>query len=321
MITQHTTVFKLSVLLVTYNHEKYLRKALDCLFAQQYSEPIELVVADDSSSDSTMDIFKSYEKQESRFIFKYLDNSINLGITRNYQRAFAACSGEYIAVLEGDDYWISPFKLQRQVDFLDNHWESNLCSVNYLVYEENRAHFYPRTAIGQSHRLISARDLIADNLVGNFSTCMYRKSALDNLPVELFNIRSYDWIVNICVAQASMIGFLEEPMSVYRLHSKGVWSNTPHIKQLKLQLELIPAYNLLTNNIYKREFESQSNHLLHLISTANVANIAAVVINPTAGLITRLVDYLPPIVLGAIRIFTPPKLKRFIANRLRRGGA
>ena len=184
--------YKLSVLLVTYNHEKYIRQALDALFKQVLDGPIELVIADDGSSDCTLEILKEYEGRDDRFVFNYLEFKGNLGITKNYQRSFAACSGEYVAVLEGDDYWCSPLKLARQVEFLDNHWECSLCSVNYLVYEEDRSAFTPRIPAGTSFKLVGARDLIADNLVGNFSTCMYRKSDLDNLPAALFDIRSYE---------------------------------------------------------------------------------------------------------------------------------
>jgi len=312
---------RISILLVTYNHASHVRQALDALFGQVFEGAIELIVADDASSDNTVAIIKEYEAKQARFGFKYLDNTKNLGITKNYQRGFAACTGEYVAVLEGDDYWVSPFKLRRQMDFLDAHWESDLCSVNYFVYEENRSHFYPRAPVGNSYRLIGARDLIADNLVGNFSTCMYRNRALASLPKELFDICSYDWIVNICVARGSLIGFLEEPMSVYRLHSGGVWSQTPHVEKLKVQLELIPAYDTLTERVYHAEFELLSDRLQRMISMANLGQIAAPLISLRAGLLSRLVDYLPPVLLWAALALTPPKLKRFMVKIVRRGGA
>jgi len=312
---------RISVLLVTYNHENYIRQALDALFGQVFDGTVELIVADDASSDRTVDIIKEYEAKDARFIFNYLDNATNMGITKNYQRGFASCSGEYVAVLEGDDYWVSPHKLWRQMDFLDTHWECDLCSVNYFVYEENRSHMYPRTTIGPEHRLISARDLIADNLVGNFSTCMYRKSALEALPEALFEICSYDWIVNICVARSSLIGFLEEPMSVYRLHSNGVWTQTPQVEKLKLQLELIPAYNTLTGRVYHAEFELLSNQLQRMITMANLSHLADPLIPLKACSLSNLIDYLPPILLMAVRALTPPKLKRFIVKILRRGAA
>lgn len=310
--------FRLSVLLVTYNHESYIRQTLDSLFDQVIEDRIELIVADDASSDGTIDIIKGYDGKNDKFSFKFLDKDKNLGITKNYQRGFAACSGEYVAVLEGDDYWVSPVKLQRQIDFLDNHWECDLCSVNYFVYEESRAHFYPRTAIGNGYRLISARDLIADNLIGNFSTCMYRNSALAALPNKLFEICSYDWIVNICVAQSSLIGFLEEPMSVYRLHSNGVWTQTPYIKQLKQRLELIPAYDEITGHIFQADFNILASHLHNLITASHFAGAVEVVSQTLGKVFPNILDYMPPVLLTLVRALMPPKLKRLVVRLFHR---
>lgn len=312
---------KISILLVTYNHESYINKALDSLLNQTFDGSIEVIVADDASVDNTLTIIKEYEGRDSRFSFSYLDNKKNVGITKNYQRGFAACRGEYVAVLEGDDYWISPFKLQRQIDFLNTHWECDLCAVNYFVFEENRSHFYPRTTIGNGHRLVSARDLIADNLVGNFSTCMYRKSALNALPEQLFDITSYDWIVNICVARSSFIGFLEEPMSVYRLHLNGVWTQTSHIDKLKLQLEVIPAYDTLTDHVYHLEFNALVKHLHHMICINNFVPNTETLAKSSIGLLAHIVAYLPPIILEITRLLMPPKFKNFIVNFCHRDAA
>lgn len=314
-------ISKLSILVVTYNHENYIRKAMESIFNQNFDGLVELVIADDASSDGTFEIIKRYEEKDNRFSFKCLDSEKNIGITKNYQRGFSACTGEYVAVLEGDDYWVSPFKLQRQLDFLDTHWECNLCSVNYFVYEENRSNFYPRTTIGKGYRLVTAKELIADNLVGNFSTCMYRKAALDALPDALFELCSYDWIVNICVARTSLIGFLEEPMSVYRLHSNGTWTQTPFIEQLRKQLELIPAYDALTNLVFQTDFAVLSHRLNKSVNGAQVAQVADVVIRPSISFMSSLVEYTPPIVLTMLRVLTPPKLKRLVVKIVQRGAA
>ena len=307
-----------SILLVTYNHQKHIRQAMNGLFGQIIDGPIELVVADDGSSDDTLSIIKEFDGVDDRFIFKYLDNSVNLGITKNYQRGYEACSGEYVAVLEGDDYWTSPWKLKRQADFLREHWESDLCSVNYFVYEEDRAQLTPRVAAGQGYRLVSARELIADNLMGNFSTCMYRRSALARLPKAMFEIKSYDWITNICLARSSLIGFLQEPMSVYRLHTAGVWTQTPHIEKLKFQLDIIPAYDALTDHVFHDDFEHLSARLRHVITASQIGNVAETVSQPVLRVIPSLLNYMPPIVLVFIRAIVPVALKNILVKIVKR---
>lgn len=296
--------YDLSIIVVTYNHEHYIDKALEGLLNQQFEGTAEIIIADDSSTDQTISLIQQYEKKGIKYPFKYLDNSVNLGITKNYQRAFQACSGKYVVILEGDDYWISPFKLQQQIDFLNTHWECNLCSVNYFVFQESIAHYYPRIAIGNTYRLISARELIADNIVGNFSTCMYRKSALDNLPKELYETTSYDWIINICIARESLIGFLETPMSVYRLQQSGTWTQLSRIEKLQKQLDIIPKYDSLTNYIFHREFSSLSNSLKHEIS---IENIQKLIPNSYEGLLSLknvkrwILLILPPIAVTILK--------------------
>jgi glycosyltransferase involved in cell wall biosynthesis len=311
---------RLSVLLVTYNHECYVGRALESLFKQEYPGPIELVIADDASTDATLELIRAYERRDPRFVFTYLAEDANVGITKNYQRGFGACSGEYVAVLEGDDYWVSPMKLARQAAFLDEHWECDLCSVNYFVMREANATFSEREPIGTGHRFLSARDLIADNIVGNFSTCMYRKSALDALPAELFEICSYDWIVNICIANHSLIGFLEEPMSVYRIHSSGTWSKYEQVDKLKLQLSLIPRYDQLTQQRFHAEFKRLEHDLRKAIKLAGVGHLTNAMARPASQGLARIRDFMPPVVISIIRAFTPPILARLLLRIARHGG-
>jgi glycosyltransferase involved in cell wall biosynthesis len=312
---------KLSVLLVTYNQQDYVGRALESLFKQEYDGSIEVVIADDASTDATVELIRNYEGRDSRFVFKYLAAHTNLGITRNYQRGFSACLGEYVAVLEGDDYWVSPKKLTRQTAFLDEHLECDLCSVNYFVRHEESSTFSVRAPIGTGYRLLSARDLISDNLVGNFSTCVYRKSALDALPAELFEVRSYDWIVNICVASNGLIGFLEKPMSVYRVHSSGAWSNYEQLDKIKLQLSLIPTYDELTRHKYQNEFNRLEHDLRKLINQARFGYLAEGISRPASLGLSWMHDFMPPIVTSIVRAITPPIFERTILRFVRRGRA
>jgi glycosyltransferase involved in cell wall biosynthesis len=259
-----------TILLVTYNHARFIGRAMRSLLGQLAPGPVELVVADDGSSDGTLDLIREFDGSDPRFRFKYLDSSSNVGITKNYQRGLANCSGTYVAILEGDDYWTSPGKLQRQVEFLENHWECDLCSVNYFVYDEERSDFRPRVTPGMSYRQLSARELIADNLVGNFSTCMYRREALAALPPSIFEVPFYDWIVNICVARTSLIGFIEEPMSVYRRHSSGLWSGLSPVAKLKAVRAALPKYNALTNRVFEAEFKALARRLRIAIAEARL---------------------------------------------------
>ncbi|QAX82161.1 glycosyltransferase [Candidatus Pseudomonas adelgestsugas] len=309
--------FDVSVLLVTYNHELYIERTLNSLFSQDFYGSIELVVTDDASSDNTLQYIQRYEGTDARFTFKYLSPSANLGITKNYQRGFLACSSRYVAVLEGDDYWSSPYKLTRQTQFLDEHWECDLCSVNYFIYYENNASFVSRVKRGDGYRLLNARDLILDNLVGNFSTCLYRKSALEALPVELFNIQSYDWIINICVARSSLIGFIEAPMSVYRIHLKNAWHQANRTKQLEMQLSLIPTYDQLTNYVFHASFFKLQLDLRRALVLSRNDKWSSKVARAVAWSSANLEQFISPIVIRLFDEIIPPLIKKIILKILK----
>lgn len=247
----------ISILLITYNHEKYIERALESIFSQVFPSdrcPVEIVVADDASSDRTLEIVRLFDGRDSRFVFNYLPAQRNIGITRNYQRGFAACKGDYVAVLEGDDYWSSCEKLSKQIQVLDANLDCVLCAANFNIYYERDQRFVPRVSSSKGWRNITVPELIGDNIVGNFSTCIYRRSALRQIPEDAFAIKSYDWIINILVGSVGEIIFLHEPMSVYRIHDAGVWSGLDTVSKMKMGMDLIPFYDELTAGRYRSEF-------------------------------------------------------------------
>jgi len=105
----------ISIAIITYNHEKYISQAIDSVLSQEINEEIEIVIGDDGSVDKTVDIIKKYLN---RYSFIKLMSHENIGISKNIYDVFKNCSGEYIAVLEGDDYWLDKSKLKKQLKIL-----------------------------------------------------------------------------------------------------------------------------------------------------------------------------------------------------------
>lgn len=119
---------KLSVLFIVYNHEEYLRQSLDGILGQEVSFDYEIVVGEDYSTDSSREILKEYQAKYPDKI-KLLFREKNFGRpTYNVYDTGMHCQGDYIAFLEGDDYWTDIHKLQKQVDFLDSHKEYTACT-------------------------------------------------------------------------------------------------------------------------------------------------------------------------------------------------
>lgn len=115
-------MLKLSIALITYNHEKYLNQAIESILSQVVDFDYEIVVGEDCSTDGTRAILKEYEqKYPEKFVLLFRPS--NIGATKNVYDTLKHCSGKYVAVLEGDDFWNNPYKLKKQVDFLDENKE------------------------------------------------------------------------------------------------------------------------------------------------------------------------------------------------------
>lgn len=306
---------KISVILVTYNHEEYIKEAIESVLSQDTIYEMELIIADDCSTDSTVEIIKSYE-DKTNIKFKYLDNKVNLGITKNYQRAFESAKADYVAILEGDDYWTDDKKIQKHVDFLRNHKECSMSFNRYVVFNKEKGDFIIQPwPTNQKFEYITVKGLAVDNYIGNFSTCVYRKKCLDNLNPNLFNLKVYDWMINMCVAENGLIGYLGEVMSVYRQHSKGTWSSMDFIEQQKESIKYIDIYNEYLGFRYDFEFTDHKNRIeRHLVSIKQQEALDCIAKNTKILNVKKYKEYIPPIIKIIIKLFVPEKLVNKIMN-------
>lgn len=124
-----------SVIVLTYNHEKYIRQALDSILMQEVDFRYEILVGDDASVDHTPEILKEYQKKHPDIFHLYLRTQ-NLGATRNSYELLTSCRGVFIAACEGDDYWTDSLKLKKQVEFLRDHPEFIGCSHDCKIVDE-----------------------------------------------------------------------------------------------------------------------------------------------------------------------------------------
>jgi glycosyltransferase involved in cell wall biosynthesis len=112
--------------MITYNQDQFVGQAIESVLSQQVDFEYELVIGEDCSTDRTREIVASFGAKFPDRIRLLLPKS-NLGMQENFKATLAACSGQYVAILEGDDYWTSPLKLKRQVEFLDAHSDCAMC--------------------------------------------------------------------------------------------------------------------------------------------------------------------------------------------------
>ena len=263
---------KVSVCMITYNHEKFITQAVESVMMQQTNFDYELVIGEDCSTDRTREIAIELQKRYPDKIRLLLPEK-NLGMQPNFVQTLEACRGKYTALVEGDDYWTSPAKLQRQVDFLDSHPDLSECFHSTLVVHEDGSQDSRVFAPPGGKKVWSLEDFLFEVPIATCST-MFRKGLFGAYPEWFYKTEIGDWALHMLNAQHGKVGHLDEVMSVYRVHYGGVWSSlnqaTAHQQKIRLLRQVDEHFGWQHHQIIKR---SISNHLLHLAQAYEQAGL------------------------------------------------
>ena len=212
---------KVSVVVITYNQEKYIRETLDNIVSQITNFKFEALVSDDCSTDKTARIISEYAVKYPDIIKPILRKE-NVGILKNYLEVLALCNGKYIALCEGDDYWCDENKLQKQVDFMEKNPDYALCyhPAKMVYVEESSAPVVIGSSVYQNpqpyYNLLKANYIPANSIMYR---AKYLKEELNNYPDDIY---PPDWFSHISVARHGKIGYLPDVMYVYRWNKQGI---------------------------------------------------------------------------------------------------
>lgn len=229
------------VILCCYNQQDTIEKALRSVYAQEADAHIHLIVADDSSTDDTLKIIEAllFAPSHTSFEKEILDKEHNLGISKNYLRAFEKCKGEYVFILEGDDWWL-PNHLQQHLDFLESHKECSMSANIFSRYDvRDSIVSYPYSDEDDSIQTFNIEDQIQRNRLGNLSACCFRGEHIRNLPEKLSNYSFADWLMGMIMAEHGLIAILPETTSVWRISGKSAWTG---LKGREVRKRMINGY-------------------------------------------------------------------------------
>jgi len=236
---------KVSVCLVTFNHAPFIRQALDGVLMQETDFLIEVCIGEDKSSDGTREICITYAKRHPDKIRLFLRDRADVIFVDgkptgrfNLVETLKACRGTYIALLDGDDYWTSPHKLQRQVDFLDQNPQVAVCGHDIRAVDETGAD-HPEYRWSKPEKTFSTTsDVLQFNLLPTCS-CVFRATSIANLPSWILEVRMADWPLQILASLHGQIAFLDEVMADFRVHPGGVWSSISEDERLTADLRCL----------------------------------------------------------------------------------
>lgn len=213
-----------SILVVTHNHERFISQCLSSLNTQNCDFDYEIVVCNDASSDSTGDICEKIKASMPRV--KYFVHTKNVGVSINFAFGLSKCRGKYIAFCDGDDYWTNDSKLKLMVETLVSNPNAGLVYSDSGRLDDATGKLEPRTLKPQPTPFTMAH--LPDVIGPAVNSMMVRKSIFPaKFPKAFHQVVNPDIFMHIWALDSGNGIYINEPMSVYRIHSGGVWSPIP----------------------------------------------------------------------------------------------
>jgi glycosyltransferase involved in cell wall biosynthesis len=256
---------RVTVVLAAYNHERFIAHAIESVLAQEAPFDWELVVFEDCSTDRTREIVCDYANRYPGRVRTVLSRH-NKDYTR-WLGAIQQGAGEYIAVLDGDDYWSSPAKLRKQVALMDAHPGAALSFHDVEIIYESSSKRPARMIGGSGAPVVTFSDLISGNHIP-WSATMYRRAAVTDLPEWFLDITCSDWALNLLCARRGHAIYLPEVLGGYRRHASGLWSGMSRRCQLE---ELIR-----TTELFAEKFDLRDSREVRDALAAHWAALAVV---------------------------------------------
>ncbi|HEX8472932.1 MAG TPA: glycosyltransferase [Pyrinomonadaceae bacterium] len=241
---------KLSVHIITFNHAPYIAQAVESALNQETNFDYEIVVGEDCSTDGTREILIDLQKRHPDKI-RLLLREHNLGAygKNNFIDTLYKCTGEYVALLDGDDYWTSPHKLQKQVDFLDSHPDCSVCFHNALVVSEVAPQNSSLFNDADQKEISTLADIVRRNFICA-CTVMFRRNLFGRFPPLFYKVLNGDWMLSVLNAQHGDIGYINEVMATYRIHEGAVWTRLGGVEQYASLLKTYDAIDRQTRHQY-----------------------------------------------------------------------
>ncbi len=243
----------LSVRLLAYNHSKYISECIEAILNQETNYDYEIVIAEDASTDGTREICIKYAEQyPDRIRLLLNDRKNNMSIYGKPSGLFNSIysnfmiNSKYVAMCEGDDLWCDPLKIQKSVDYLENHFDTVLCFGNSLLYNTTK----PETQLERMVHFNECRTLTSEEVLNTLfqtSNIIYRNGLIDKYDPRALNILSGDLLLKVKMSQKGKIYFISDiKPSIYRVHQFGSYGPLGKIKKLQID---ISAYKYLISYI------------------------------------------------------------------------
>lgn len=262
-----------SILMPAYNHERFIAQAIESVLAQQTQYDFELLINDDCSTDNTSKIASEYAKKHPQRI-RFFQQSKNQGLLKNYKFLFEQAHGKYIAILESDDVWSNPQKIQKQISFLEDNSEYGLCAGDYSEMDEGGnvtkewKKDFDMDLNGDWYESLLLRDHIGA------LTIVFRRELFDKYcDIDDFiqhSFKTLDYPILLSITAHSKACYIHENLASYRIWGKSISNSSDYEKDVAFQDSIfdIQKYIVDKHGTGKLSFDdiSDSSVMIHLMS-------------------------------------------------------
>jgi glycosyltransferase involved in cell wall biosynthesis len=226
--------------MITYRHEAFIKQAIEGVLNQHCSFSVELIIANDNSPDNTdYVISKLLNCFSDKHTVKYTRHERNKGVMPNFLWAISQAQGKFIALCEGDDYWTDPFKLQKQVDFLEQHQNYSFSYHDSTVEKEGKN--ISNSLLEGKGKTLNRFDIVKTPVIPT-QTVVFRNNLIKSFPKSFLKITNGDSFLFSLLAQFGDAHFHKDiKNSVYRIHGGGIWTKESLFNKYKQSLQSLTA--------------------------------------------------------------------------------
>jgi glycosyltransferase involved in cell wall biosynthesis len=259
------TVPLVSVFCATYNHGKYIGKAIEGFLMQKTNFNVEIIICEDKSTDNTASVIASYEKKApgKLKVFYHTENLYSQKIDFFKTEFLTTARGKYYAFCEGDDYWTDPLKLQKQVDVLEQNQDCSFAFHNTMTVFENGE----QAPLLTMHPLYKNKTRLSTDLLIDFDYNISTASMLMRSDALLQCLRdgyeTNEKALQLWLSTKGDIIYLNDTMSVYRLNDQSVSYNTSKFRSTKVMMAIYNSFNTYSDGAYATTIRKRKTQLVN----------------------------------------------------------
>lgn len=218
---------RVSVCCITYKQEQYVAQAIDSFLMQKTTFPFEIVIGEDCGGDDTLLILNNYQKRYPNLI-KIITSEQNVGANANLLRVLNAARGDYIAICEGDDYWVYDLKIQEQFDCLQNSHKVNICFAKAMTLDKNGLF---NSVTNYKENVFTVSDVTRGG--GGFmvtATIFFRRKVVEFIPEWFSKAPIGDFYLQVIASLGGGALYINQTVAVYRLNAESSWTRLSQLR-------------------------------------------------------------------------------------------